>query len=32
MLYRHAYPQIFNSRGEGVGELRARIELETPAR
>lgn len=30
-LYRHAYPQIENSRGEVVGELRARIELETPA-
>jgi L-asparaginase II len=30
-LYRHAYPPLLNTRGEPVGELRARIELTTPA-
>lgn len=30
-LYRHAYPQIFNTRGEAVGELRARIRLDASA-
>jgi L-asparaginase II len=31
VLYRHAYPQVVNTRGEPVGELRARIELDAPA-
>ena len=29
-LYRHAYPQLFNTRGDAVGELRASITLEAP--
>jgi L-asparaginase II len=28
-LYRHAYPEVLNTRGEVVGEIRANFELET---
>ncbi|CAN5840530.1 asparaginase [soil metagenome] len=29
-LYRHAYPELLNTRGEPVGEIRATFELRTP--